>query len=347
MDINIQDENLYRDIIVLFCPKKVGSTSIVSSIRLSASNKFIVYHTHDNIIFKQNEKIKSFTVQDVIKNTIVFNKKNNSQRKIYLIDIFRTPIERKISEYFEDISKHFNTEESNILNIPLPIINKRFNNIFPYLSNVDYYSQLYSTPKFNNFDFDRKYLIYESNGVTYIKLRLLDSNLWGTILTNILGTEITMIKDYETTNKEIGQLYNKFKSDYLIPYNFFINIKNDPELTFYLTKDEKDIYIQNWANKTIGLYTSYTKSQYILYKNIIEENTCFIKQTKCQYFDIGCICSDCENKREIFLFNLKNNIPNSLTKIIHDSDNHKLNTKIFVKTFYENGTVLDLIQEII
>ncbi len=74
MSISLDDPNLYRDLIVLYCPKKVGSTSIVSSIRISATDKYSVFHTHDNIIYKSYSEVKDFTIQDLIGNAEQINK---------------------------------------------------------------------------------------------------------------------------------------------------------------------------------------------------------------------------------------------------------------------------------
>ena len=59
------------------------------------------------------------------------------------------------------------------------------------------------------FDFEKKYFKYEKDGVIYIKLRLSDSKLWSSILSEILETKITMVYDYSTENKKIGELYKK------------------------------------------------------------------------------------------------------------------------------------------
>ena len=50
------DKELHRDIVILYSPPKVGSTTIVSSIRLSASDKFIVFHTHKKKILENLPK---------------------------------------------------------------------------------------------------------------------------------------------------------------------------------------------------------------------------------------------------------------------------------------------------
>ena len=69
---------------------------------------------------------------------------------------------------------------------------------------------------------------FGENKIKYITLRLKDSNEWGRILTNIFGFTISIIKDYESSNKPIKELYSKFKLFYKIP----INLLNKNNLNF-------------------------------------------------------------------------------------------------------------------
>ena len=62
-------------------------------------------------------------------------------------------------------------------------------------------------------------MLVTENGIKYITLRLKDSNEWGRILTKIFGFNICTIKDYESSNKTIRDLYSSFKIHYRIPIN--------------------------------------------------------------------------------------------------------------------------------
>ena len=298
-EINLDDPTLYRDLILLYCPKKVGSTSLVSSIRLFASDKYYVLHTHDDIIFKTGKPFKDLTVQDILKNNCVLNKLTNEPRKIFIIYIFRTPIERKISEYFEElVTLHFNNLPENLIYYPLNKIINRFNDIFPFISTIDYYKDLYNVPYPTKFDFENKYLVYTSNNITWIKLRLQDSNEWSTILNKILGIEIKILKDYQTQNKNIGILYKQFKDEYKLPYNYFQLIQNLDEFNYYLNEDEKKEYLNEWNKKIIGIYSPFTNIEFEFYNKISYDNQ-FYSIKKCEhYFDNGCICKECFDSRD-------------------------------------------------
>jgi hypothetical protein len=152
----MEDINLYRDIIVVYCSPKVGSTTLVTSLRLCFSDKFMIFHTHEESIFKFMDKSsKDLTVSDILKNSnIIGDNLPKKFRKIYLIDIYRSPIERKISEFFENISTHhFNNLEDNIVNYDINKIIKRFNDIFLHIGNEDYYTTRYKLKKPNKFNF--------------------------------------------------------------------------------------------------------------------------------------------------------------------------------------------------
>ena len=248
--------NLYRDIIVIYCPPKVGSTSLVTSLRLCCSDKFMIFHTHEDSLFKfENELNKDLTISDILKNNnIIGNNLIKNNRKIYFIDIYRSPIERKISQFFEEISLyHFNNLEDNIANYNVNKIIKRFNDIFLHIGSEDYYTSRYKLKKPKNFDFEKKYLKYSNNDITYIKLRLIDAKYWGKILTEILNTEIIIVPDHETKNKKIGLLYDNFIKNYKLPKNYYNEIFNCNLLKYYYTEIERKEYLDKWKlkNRTI------------------------------------------------------------------------------------------------
>jgi hypothetical protein len=256
----IQQKNL----VFIYTPPKVGSTCLVTSIRLSASNKFCVLHLHDEVMLNfLVDGVSGVTVNEII----MYN--HHIGKNVYVIDVYRTPIERKFSEFFEKISVyHFNNTENNINNYELERITKRFNNVFPYLSLGDHYADKFGINVLP-FEEGQLYDLQVVNGISYIKLRIKDSLNWDKILTKLLQTEITIIRDYETKDKDstidvscntiepivmrlikkgggftgapapiIGATYKKFKDAYILPANFFDMIENDIYLSLYYSKAE-------------------------------------------------------------------------------------------------------------
>jgi hypothetical protein len=337
---------MQRDIVLLYCPSKVGSTAITTSIRMSASEKFCVFHTHDETvvtIIRGNNTNKHITVTELIKNTEVINSETNCNRKVYVIDIYRPTIEKRISEYFQDLAeKHFNNCEENINQYDLNKIIKRFNDIFPHMEHKDYYREIYNIPdseKCKSFDFDSKCQLYSNGGVTYLKLRLIDSIEWSSILSEILNEPIYVIKDYASENKKIGSLYKKFMDNYKIPYNFFRMIELCPQLKYYYTEQEREKYLDTWRDKIINQYVSYNTNEYIFYKNICEENRTMFINSNSHYSDDGCLCNMCKQKRNMNIEYLKNNNDDRI--ILPTAVNHKydeiFDNNISLKLWNDDG----------
>ena len=267
-DLNIEKN---RNIIFVYCPPKVGSTSLVSSIRLYAANKFTVIHVHNEMMISILCGIKNITINEIIQ----YNK--SLGKNVYVIDIYRSPIEQKMSLYFEEIATiHFNTTEEHINKMNPQCLINRFNNIFPHIETGDHFKNVYNIGydyAAEPFDFNKKYILKEINGIKYIKLRLKDSATdWSRILKELLNIDIVIVKDYETEQKIIKESYVIFKNDYLIPSNFYEIIKNIDTLKYYYSEEERNEYMSNWFNKQTSIYQSYNDQEYALYKTISNEN---------------------------------------------------------------------------
>ena len=206
--LNIKDDlsiEKNRTIVFIYCPPKVGSTTLVTSIRLSCSNSITVIHLHNEIMLKVLYNIKNVTVNEIIE----YNK--SIGKDVYVIDIYRSPIEHKISSFFENIDTfHFNNKIENLNTYDINKLVKRFNCLFPHLAVSDHYKNKYNIDVPEKFDFEKKYLLVEKNGIKFIKLRLKDSKEWENILEKILDKKIYIINDYETDNKPLKNIYNKF-----------------------------------------------------------------------------------------------------------------------------------------
>ena len=347
----LKGTEIYKNIIFIYTPPKVGSTSLVSSIRLSASHKFSIIHIHDEIMLNFFTGINSVSINEIIQYNSYIGK------NVYVIDVYRTPIERKMSEFFEKISPyHFNNSEENINKYSIKRISDRFNKVFPYLALGDHYIDKYNIPIPESFDNVNKFLNINHKNINYIKLRLKDSGNWGNILSSILNTEIIIVNDYETNNKIIGKLYSTFKNEYKLPANFFEFIKNDKFLLFYYSEEERNQYLNLWKNKLSEPVLSYTESEYLFYVNLNLENQFYNDVQSEHYIDNGCLCKGCLFKRSKIFESMKkgliikekinhteivNNIINNKNKSINKIN--KINNK-FKKTM--NINVLQTSQKI-
>uniref|UniRef100_A0A6C0I8U1 Uncharacterized protein n=1 Tax=viral metagenome TaxID=1070528 RepID=A0A6C0I8U1_9ZZZZ len=319
------NKNANKKLIFVYTPPKVGSTSVVSSLRIFGSAMFNIIHIHDEEMLRVLSDISGVTVNEIIQ----FNKYLG--RDVYVIDVYRSPIERKISAYFEKVGVyHFNTSDENVNTYNIDKVINRFNKIFPYLAIGDHFMDLYNIPLPQTFDFEQKYLLIEHNGIKYIKLRLKDSDCWSHILTNLFSQSILVIKDYESTNKPIKNLYVQFKNQYRLPSNFLVDIINCKYLNYYYSPSEKQEYINQWMNKQTCSCIFYTENEYKLYDELTIENAHLDYIQVNHYMDEGCLCKACFIKRNEIAKKLSNNLQIN-DRVVHSDAKNELMKKRVAK----------------
>ena len=168
------------------------------------------------------------------------------------------------------------------------------------------------------FDHTNKYLCVSCNGITYLKLRLKDSYMWGSIMSNIFGTKMIVVKDYESTNKPIRDLYRRFKSEYKVPSNFLEDLTKDPHFQYYYSAEERDEYIHMWSQTSAPSWSPYTNTEYKLYENITLENCHMDVIQPNHYIDEGCLCKSCFAKRRNLGALLLSGLPYNGTTVLHE-----------------------------
>ena len=291
-------------LIFVYSAPKVGSTSIVSSLRLFGTDKFSVIHIHDEEMLKVLSHINGITVNEII----LYNK--HLGKNVYVIDVYRSPIERKISTYFEKIGAyHFNNTDENVNKYNIHRVINRFNKLIPHLANDDHFIDKYDIKIPHHFDYNNKYLLVKENGITHIKLRLKDAHIWSSILTNIFGSRICIVKDYESANKPIKDLYLSFKSVYRIPQNLLDDIMQCKYLKYFYSEIEQQEYYNQWRNLSTTNFVSYTVDQYKMYEELTLENAHIDYIQLNHYMDEGCGCKACDIKRAITTNKVVRGIP--------------------------------------
>jgi hypothetical protein len=308
--LNINNTKNSRLVFVYSCPK-VGSTSIVSSLRIFGMDRLDIIHIHNEDMLRVLCHIEDITINEVI----LFNKYLG--RNVYVINIYRSPIERKISTFFEKIGTyHFNASDEIINTYDVNKVIKRFNDILPYIGLGDHFIDKYEINIPSSFDHRQKHLLVKHNDITYISLRLNDSDIWGPILSNIFGFHICVVKDYESTNKPIKDLYNLFKLHYKIPKNLLDNIMTCKYFNYYYSSEEKQTYYNQWLSKSTEIRDSYTLEEYKIYEDITLTNYHIDYVQSEHYIDEGCGCKACNIKRKEIAFNIIKGIPVN-ERVIH------------------------------
>jgi hypothetical protein len=324
------NKSTHNTIIFVYSPPKVGSTSIVSSLRLFGINKFCVIHIHDEEMLRVIGHISGITINEII----LYNKYLG--RDVYVIDVFRCPIERKISTYFEKVGVyHFNNSDDAVNKYSVKKVINRFNKIFPHIGNGDHFIDKYNIPIPDKFDWGNKYLQIENNGIKYIKLRLKDASHWGNILTKLLNTKICIVKDYETSKKAIKDLYSKFKNTYRIPKNLLDEVINTPYVNYYYSPEEKNEYYSKWLAKSTDFFLPYTSEQYKMYEELTMENSHIDFIQTDHYMDEGCRCKACNVKRRLIVSKILHGID------VNDRVVHNIAKKELLKNRIEKIDILN------
>ena len=298
------DDTKVTKIIFVYCPPKVGSTTLVSSLRLSGAHLYKVIHIHDETMLEVLSGLKGVSIKEIIQYNVFL------KREVIVIDIYREPLQKKMSEFFGKLSSyHFNTSPNRIITYSLDRIIKRFNQLFPHLANGDHYLEKYPDivvcPP-TSFDFEKKYLIYKKNNLTYLKLRLRDASEWSSILDSALDLRVTIITDYERENLILGNLYKKFKKNYKIPENFVRLIQEDPYFKFYLSTEEQNEYINSLIEITTDECQPFSIEGYQVYNTITTENQRAPDIESQHYFDEGCVCLNCMRMRRLVINDIEN-----------------------------------------
>ena len=260
--------------IFVMCGGKCGGSTLANTFN---NNNFKTTHIH-------NVNCKGAFHSDInlalgLFNIIDYSSKN---KKIYIIDCYRTPIERKISAFFQHIELHLpNYKELSVEEL-VEFFNKNL------LENIENYHPInialkhYNVPLFYKFDFDNKYNKVEHNNKIFIKLLFNDIHNWCEIIGSILEKPIQIYSHNLTSNKKIYEIYKKFKEEYRLPQTYIDVILNDNEFKIYNTKQQQDEYIEKWKNVNKTLIG---KNGYLFLQNdsgneikIHNENLCLIKK---------------------------------------------------------------------
>ena len=338
-EINRKLNITHNILIFIYTAPKVGSTSLVSSFRIFGGNHYGIIHIHDEVMLKKLIGIDT-NINININDLIEYNARLG--KIVYVIDIYRNPIERKISAFFEKIgSYHFNNRDEIVNRYNIQRIIKRFNNIFPYLATGDHYMDKYGInlelPEI--FPHEQKYLIIEKNRVKYLKLRLKDVDEWEIILSRIFKHKICVVKDYQSENKIIGDLFKNFLEKYKIPENFLNEIIFPCNyLNYYYSQSEKNEYLNKWNIKKCVNFIPYTLEQYRVYEDITLEN-CYMDNVQLHhYIDDGCSCQACIIKRNRMKQNILNKKYNG-ERIFHTEAKKELIGKRLIQVKQMNNAI--------
>ena len=299
-----------KNICVIYTNPKVGCTSLLSSLNLYFSEFLTVKRWHNEYPVEGRGILDMSITQFAEINSI-------HDKNVIMIDIYRPIFDMCLSFFF---LYFFWLVPDNYQNDIDYIINN-FNNFFLSIYNhvnVDYYKQVYNlNTTFNEFDFNKKHLFFRNNNIKYIKLRLIDSNEWSTILSNVFHSEFKIFTSNKTEDKDFGNIYTEFKKKYKIPKNYYELIKKNEHFLFYYTPEEQQTYLKQFDDKITDNYNGELKNIETIYphKNNINNLSSDLKEKAIKKSNekrtlinkannprfSNCICETCKIEKKEFL----------------------------------------------
>ena len=241
----LEDVNFF-----IYCGRKSGSTTLNHTCSNIENSLSIQIHNNEDFLYKYGQCTFN-SIFDLVENNM---KKHET---VYIIDSYRTPIEKKISSFFEDIEKYIPNYKDCDISFLISYFNKKYiyGNKCTHIYTEDYEPlneilQHFNLSPIKKFNFDRKYELIRHKNLVFIKLRFHEIEKWDVLLSKILGKDVTIIDKNKSENKDYYDVYENFKKSYRIPIEYLEKLKSDSRFKIYNTSVERDKYIKYWSSKS-------------------------------------------------------------------------------------------------
>jgi hypothetical protein len=229
------DNGIPRFQVLINCGGKSGSSTLAETF---AHNGFDTFHTHDAAYYATNiDPTYPHSLFDAIDlNMTLYD-------HIYIIDVYRTPIERKMSSYFQQLDvTTLPPDPSEQFEYVMEQLDKNMLQLEKYYPLVETMRHYGITP-FDSFNFEKKYNLYQHKNVSYINLRFQDLDQWSSILSSIFHRPITLHSANVSAHKQYNHLYEQVQKMYRISNTVFIQCLHDPLFYIYNSPAEQLKYI--------------------------------------------------------------------------------------------------------
>lgn len=234
----------------VYSGRKSGSSTLNDSFLNLENTLSIQIHNNEDFLYKYGQ-CKFDSIFDLIDNNSKLHK------NIYIFDSYRTPIEKKISSFFEDIDKYI----PNYIECDISFLIAYFNRKYIFGKNcsniytedyepLDEILEHYKLSPISKFDFEKNYTIIRHKNFVFVKLRFREINQWSEMISKILGRPISIKDKNKSENKIYYDVYNNFKKQYKIPKIYLEKLKKDPRFNTYNSKLERTNYIKEWSFKS-------------------------------------------------------------------------------------------------
>ena len=226
--------------VFILCGGKSGSSTLELSFIKNGYKSLKVHGRLDYI-----EQFK----EDKLYQSIELSSKN---KKTYIIDVYRNPIERKISSFFQNIDTLVSNWKCKSNDELIKIFNKKYIYELEEYHSINEAFEYFNLPKFKEFDFQKKFNIYQHNNKVFIKLLHKNINIWNLILRYIFKKKFIISNDNLSIQKDYYKTYQNFLLIYKVPKKYLNKLKTkDQEFRIYNSPDEQHEYLKYWSDRSI------------------------------------------------------------------------------------------------
>jgi hypothetical protein len=203
--------NMIKSPVFVISGGKTGSTTLSKSYLDS-------FHCHTTLYLNHNlfPKVAGVTLPQ-----LYLKAAEKFKQPAIIITAIRNPIDRMIGSFFQNLEGHLKMSRKEILQMDPQRLVEIFNQQFLHLE--DYYPfllsdtcdlDIFSVP----FDFDKKYLRIDEDGMIFVAVRFEDIAKWDRILPAALPerSDFNFKPDNISENKWYGNLYREFKKNFKI-----------------------------------------------------------------------------------------------------------------------------------
>lgn len=224
--------------VIISCCAKSGSTSLSKTFEKKG---YKTLHVHNDNQFKKYRKdLIDESSTDNLRDFILRQKTN----RVVIIDVFRTPIERLVSSFFQNITKYNEYNLKDILLYNYFLSNDRsiecyntMEDLFPEIFEKEYYHE--------------DYFVARRDNLIFIKLKFDCIKKWDEQLSIILEEEINIIPENLSCSKDYKTLYEKFKKNFVLKRSDFEFIVDNSLLRKYCTSLQIQKYLEFWVPKIV------------------------------------------------------------------------------------------------
>jgi len=242
---NTQEKKL-DDFVFVFCGGKCGTSTLFQTFKNNGYDTLVTHglEYYNNHLRSENSR----SITEILEDT------SNEYKNVYFFDSYRTPIERKISSFFQNIHLTFPNYNELSTDYLINYFDKNLLKDIEEVHPIDEMLTYYNVPLFKTFDFSKGYNIITqkcSNGTNkiFVKLLFKDIHIWDKILTEIMGKQIILYNENLSKNKNYYKLYNEFKKKYKVPKWYIDNyLINDINFKIYNNKKDQDEYIKKHSS---------------------------------------------------------------------------------------------------